>query len=63
MGHIFTLGVSLILMGFSFIIMSFGCITNKYVVYVGLFMAVASIVIFLLGCNDLIFIDRSNFGG
>ena len=59
MGHIFTLGVSLILMGFSFIIMSFGCITNKYVVYFGLLLAIISIVFFLVGNNDLIFI-RNN---
>ena len=59
MHYIFVAGVSLIMMGISFLIMSFGCITNKYVVYTGLLLAVASIVVFLLGYNDLIFIDNN----
>lgn len=59
MEHLFVAGISLIIMGFSFIIMSFGCITNKYVVYFGLLLAVISIVFFLVGNNDLIFI-RNN---
>ena len=59
MEHLFVAGISLIIMGFSFLIMSFGCITNKYVVYFGLLLAIISIVLFLVGNNDLIFI-RNN---
>lgn len=59
MHYIFVAGASLIMMGISFIIMSFGCITNKYVVYFGLLLAIISIVFFLVGNNDLIFVNNN----
>ena len=57
------ISTSLIMMGVSFLIMSLGCITNKYIIYIGLLLAIASVILFLVGGSNLIFVDKSNFGG
>ena len=63
MNKILTMGLCFILTGISFIIMSVGCIKSKYIVIIGALLFVAALVLFLVGFNDVIFVDTRKIGG
>lgn len=55
MSKAIVMGVSFILVGISFLIMSLGCIKNKYIVYLGVALFIGALVLFLIGFSDVIF--------
>ena len=57
------LSLCFIMAGVSFLIMSIGCIKNKYIVYFGVLLFIGALVLFLVGFSDIIFIDNSKIGG
>ena len=49
------LSLSFILAGISFLIMSVGCIKNKWRVYAGGLMFIIAVALFLIGFGDVMF--------
>ena len=49
------ISIWLITMGISFLIMSVGCIKNKWIVLAGGVLFMVSVVLFLIGFNDVLF--------
>lgn len=49
------LSLCFILAGVSFLIMSVGCIKNKWIVYVGGLMFIVAVALFLIGFGDVMF--------
>lgn len=56
------LSLCFIMVGVSFLIMSIGCIKNKYIVYFGALLFIGALVLFLIGFNDIIFVDNHKIG-
>lgn len=44
-----------IIVGISFLIMSVGCIKNKYIVILGVLLFVVALVMFMFGFKDVLF--------
>ena len=55
MSKAIVIGVTFILVGISFLIMSLGCIKNKYIVYLGGLLFIAALIIFFIGFSDVMF--------
>ena len=62
MSKAIVIGVTFILVGISFLIMSLGCIKNKYIVYLGGLLFIAALIIFFIGFSDVIFVDNTKIG-
>lgn len=56
------LSLCFIMTGISFLIMSLGCIKNKWIVISGAVIFIAALVLFLIGFSDVIFVDKSKLG-
>lgn len=55
MSETIIVGLTFILVGISFLIMSLGIIKNKYVVYAGGLLFIMALVLFLIGFRDVMF--------
>lgn len=48
-------GLTFILVGISFLVMSLGCIKNKWIVLSGVVIFIAALMLFLIGFKDVMF--------
>lgn len=62
MSNALNVGLTFILVGISFLIMSLGCIKNKWIVISGAVIFIATLMLFLIGFKDVIFVDNSKIG-
>ena len=62
MNNVAIMGICFIMVGISFLIMSVGCIKNKWIVGIGILLFIGALVLFLIGFSDVIFVDNSKIG-
>ena len=55
MSEAVTVGITFILVGISFLIISLGCIKNKWIVITGAVIFIAALMLFLIGFKDVMF--------